>query len=272
MSTRCQASRLQDAALGCPFPPSPLHRIPPVLLSCWVTWELHPSAGAPYPNGEAASLPYSSIGWLLCGSNPPDPHSPAVTPGTGSELWALVLGHAQTSIDCAGGGWLFLWQCCRLLGFCSWMCRGWGEWWLEGAFPCTLPRPQALYPPAGGGCIPFPTRICWLLGGSRLSLQVKLLCTQTKGWGCGCLPLFSVLVHPAPPAEAPPCMALGWMEWKKYATRSPVLCCPFEEGAAPPIPSSLDAVRPRDGGGGWIWGGLLQLSCTVSLGVCQRGA
>lgn len=139
-------------------------------------------------------------------------------------------------------------------------------------FPVYIATSSGSVPSCWGGCIPFPTHIRWLLGGSRLSLQVKLLCTQTKGWGCGCLPLFSVLVHPAPPAEAPPCMALGWMEWKKYATRSPVLCCPFEEGAAPPIPPSLDAVRPRDGGGGWIWGGLLQLSCTVSLGVCQRGA
>lgn len=135
----------------------------------------------------------------------------------------------------------------------------------------TLPHPWAPYPPAGGGCIPFPTRICQLLGGSRLSLQVKLLCAQTKGWGCGCLPLFSVLVHPALPAEAPPCMALGGWSGRNMPC-SPQLCVvPLGRGLLPPIPPSLDAVGSHDGGGGWIWGGLLQLSF-CELCVCHRGA
>lgn len=78
-------------------------------------------------------------------------------------------------------------------------------------------HPSAHYPLASrGGHVPLPIRICVELLPLRWE-QVfpagELLCAQTKGWGCRCLPLFfSCPGAPASDGKKPleACLSNGW--------------------------------------------------------------
>lgn len=119
----------------------------------------------------------------------------------GARLRGLVLGHTQTQIDRAGGRVGISVAMAFIAGCgCCWKVRGVGvrcDGLVRVARGERVTRscPSARYSLASrGGCIPLPSRIRAELLALRWELVFpagELLCAQTKGWGCRCLPLFS---------------------------------------------------------------------------------
>lgn len=136
-----------------------------------------------------------------------------------------MLGHTQTQIDRAGG-WVHIFVAMGFTAGCSccWKVGGRGVGVrcnglvrvLRGE-RVTRSRPSAHYPLAsGGGCVPLPIRTRAELLALRWELVFpagELLCAQTKGWGCRCLPLFSSCPGaPASDSKKPleACLSNGW--------------------------------------------------------------
>lgn len=207
--------------------------------------------------------PNPHLSQLLCGFKTLSPGNSSPTPFPPSRSWSVepssglwcsaTRRHGSIALE---GGLIFLWQrflllvavvvgksgglACAVTGSCVW----------QGERGVMRSRPSAHYPLAGGGsgvcCIPLPIQIHAELPALQWELVFpagELLCAQTKGWGCRCLPLFSSCPGaPASDSKKPleARLSNGWSGINALQGLCPP-CRPFGDGGVPcsPFPRVL---------------------------------